>query len=116
MWSRSAAAWTPGYEDADANAMRHVFNPDNRAEARQTMYLSWRVSYYDEAMNQAVLAARRERDSEQRIQMYHALQRKFMQEGPFIYAFQQVRLLAVGPALKDIKQSARRVAYNTATK
>jgi peptide/nickel transport system substrate-binding protein len=110
------SAWTPGYEDADANAMRHIFNPDNRAEARHTMYLSWRVSYYDEAMNQAVLAARRERDPEQRIQMYHALQRKFMQEGPFIYAFQQVRLLAVGPALKDIKQSARRVAYSTATK
>lgn len=110
------SAWTPGYEDADANAMRHVFNPDNRAEAKQTMYLSWRVSYYDEAMNQAVLAARRERDPEQRIRMYHELQRKFMQEGPFIYAFQQVRLLAVAPALKDIKQSARRVAYNTATK
>jgi hypothetical protein len=39
-----------------------------------------------------------------------------MEEGSFIYLFQQVRLLAVGPALKDIKQSARRVAYNTAVK
>ena len=110
------SAWTPGYEDADANAMRHVFNPDNRAEARETMYLSWRVSYYDEEMNRAVVAARRERDPDRRIQMYHAMQRRFMQEGPFIYAFQQVRLLAVGPGLRDIKQSSRRVAYNTATK
>jgi peptide/nickel transport system substrate-binding protein len=80
------------------------------------MYLSWRAGYYDPAMNETVMAARRERDPEQRILMYHALQRRFMQEGPFIYAFQQVRLLAASPALKDIKQSARRVAYTTAVK
>jgi peptide/nickel transport system substrate-binding protein len=110
------SAWTPGYEDADANAIRHIYNPDPRPEAKQTMYLSWRAGYYDPSMNEAVMAARRERDPEQRILMYHALQRRFMQEGPFIYAFQQVRLLAVGPALKDIKQSARRVAYATAVK
>jgi peptide/nickel transport system substrate-binding protein len=48
--------------------------------------------------------------------MYHGLQRRFMQEGPNIYAFQQVRLLAVGAGLRDIRQSARRVAYSTAEK
>lgn len=75
-------AWAPGYPDADANAMRHVYNPDNRAEAKQTMFLSWRAGFDREWFNQAVLGARLIRNEAERAARYHEIQERFMREGP----------------------------------
>jgi peptide/nickel transport system substrate-binding protein len=108
--------WQSGYPDANANTMRHVFNPDNRAEARQAMFLSWRASYANEEMNKASDAARRETNPDVRLSMYHAIQRRFMQEGPFFYIFQNYRTLAVTNNLKEITQNQFKVWYTTAVK
>jgi peptide/nickel transport system substrate-binding protein len=112
----AALSWSPGYPDADANASRHVFNPDNRPEARQTMFLSWRASYFDGDMNALVDRARLIRNEEERRQAYYAIQRRFMEEGPFFYAFQRTRNLAVGNQIADIAQNAFKVSYFSATK
>jgi peptide/nickel transport system substrate-binding protein len=109
-------AWSPGYPDANANAMRHVFNPDNRAEARQTMFLSWRASFDRPWFNDMVLRARMERDPEQRKLMYHEIQERFMREGPFMYNFQQVRQLAMRNEVREFKHHAFKVWYTTARK
>jgi peptide/nickel transport system substrate-binding protein len=108
--------WSPGYPDADANASRHVFNPDNRAEARQGMFLSWRASFYREWFNDAVQRARLERDPEQRKLMYYEIQERFMREGPFMYNFQQVRQLAMRNEVREFKHHAFKVYYTTARK
>lgn len=108
--------WSPGYPDADANASRHVFNPDNRAEAKQTMFLSWRASFSKEWFNDAVQRARLERDEEKRKQLYYEIQERFMVEGPFMYNFQQVRQLAMRNEVKELKHHAFKVFYVTARK
>lgn len=112
----AALSWSPGYPDADANAMRHVFNPDNRMEARQTMFLSWRTSFSSDWFNEAVTKARLIRNEEERRQAYYEIQRRFMQEGPFAYAFQRTRTLGVNNAVADLQQHAFRVFYITARK
>lgn len=108
--------WSPGYPDANANASRHVFNPDNRAEAKQTMFLSWRASYNNDEMNKLVMAARLEKDENKRVAMYHQIQRNFMQDGPFAYIFQQYRQIAMNAQVKEISQNPFKVWYNTAVK
>ena len=105
-----------GYPDADANASRHVFNPDNRAEAKQTMFLCWRASFAKEWFNDAVERARLERDEEKRKQLYYEIQERFMVEGPFMYNFQQVRQLAMRKEVSELKHHAFRVYYTTARK
>ncbi len=108
--------WSPGYPDADANASRHVFNPDNRAEARQGMFLSWRAGFYREWFNDAVQRARLERDPEQRKLLYYEIQERFMREGPFMYNFQQVRQLAMRNEVREFKHHAFKVFYTSARK
>lgn len=108
--------WSPGYPDSNANAMRHVYNPDNRAEAKQGMFLSWRAAYHDESMNKAVLAARLETDPAKRVASYHDIQRRFMAEGPFFYIFQRERIMGAHKDLKSITFHPFRVWYATATK
>jgi peptide/nickel transport system substrate-binding protein len=109
-------AWSPGYPDADANAMRHVFNPDNRAEAKQTMFLSWRAAFDRAWFNDAVQRARLERDEAKRIALYYEIQERFMREGPFMYNFQQIRALAMRKEVRALDHHAFRVFYTSASK
>jgi peptide/nickel transport system substrate-binding protein len=93
-----------------------VFNPDNRLEARQTMFLSWRAGFDREWFNTAVQQARLERDENRRREMYYEIQERFMREGPFGYIFQQVRHLAIRAELRDVVHHAFKVNYATARK
>jgi len=109
-------AWSPGYPDADANASRHVYNPDNRPEAKQTMFLSWRASFDREWFNDAVQRARLERDPDKRVALYYEIQERFMREGPFMYNFQEFRQLAMRREVQGLAHHAFQVYYTTARK
>jgi ABC-type transport system substrate-binding protein len=67
-------------------------------------------------MNQAVLKARLERDPEARIAQYQTILKRFQQDGPFFYIYQQMRNLGVHSQLKEIQASAFKVWYTTAVK
>jgi len=108
----SFLAWAPGYPDADANATRHVFNPDNRPEARQTMFLSWRASFDRPWFNDMVQRARLERDETKRREMYYEIQERFMREGPFLYTLQSYRQLAMRRDVQGIIHHAFEVSYH----
>ena len=63
-------------------------------------------------------AAVRERDSEKRAEMYEALQRKVMQEGPFIIMLQDSKQVALRSNVKNFIMGpvSDLVFYRTVTK
>ena len=108
--------WGAGYPDADSMISRHAVNPDNRTEARLAQYPSWRSSWQDEAINAQADAARMERDPAKRVQMYHAIQKHMMENGPMAYIYQTVRPIAVRKEIKGFAITPFHVYYDTAGK
>jgi peptide/nickel transport system substrate-binding protein len=82
--------WSPDYVDPHSNLDAFARNPDNSEEAQLTGVLAWRNSWQDEEMNRMVTAAAQERDRAKREQMYHEIQKKLQEEGPYAIMFQQV--------------------------
>ena len=109
-------AWQTGVPDAHGNASRLVFNPDNSDEAKATQYPSWRASFFDEAMNDVVLAAVSEADPEKRKQMYAQLQKDWMKTGELAVMFQTYFVAAVRDELQDWTWNGFQVYYDKARK
>ena len=84
------AQWSPDYVDPHSNLDAFARNPDNSEEAQLTGVLAWRNAWQDEEMNQMVTAAAQEQDRAKREQMYHDIQKKLQEEGPYAIIFQQV--------------------------
>ncbi|WP_332065966.1 ABC transporter substrate-binding protein, partial [Bartonella sp. CB189] len=74
--------WNNDSVDPHTMALRLVYNPDNRFEARNTAYPSWQKGYFDANMNQKVMDALFEKDLKKRLSLYADLQREMMQKGP----------------------------------
>ena len=108
--------WQTGVPDAHGNASRLVFNPDNRMEAKQTMYPSWRASFFEEAINKEVDAALFEKDEAKRKQMYFDLQQEIMQKGPSAFIFQQYGVAGANKAISNWSWNAFRAYYSLAAK
>ncbi|HWD13908.1 ABC transporter substrate-binding protein [Pseudochrobactrum sp. sp1633] len=112
----SLMGWATGVPDAHGNASRQIFNPDNRMEAKQTMYPSWRASYFDEAVNKEVDAALFEKDEAKRAELYHALQKEMMEKGPQAYMFQIYNVAGINKGISNWEWNGFRTYYDTATK
>lgn len=112
----SLMGWQTMVPDAHGNASRQIYNPDNRMEAKQTMYPSWRASYFDEAVNKKVDDALFEKDDAKRNQMYFDLQKEMMEKGPQAYMFQLYNVAGVSKAMKNWSWNGFRVYYDTAAK
>lgn len=108
--------WATGVPDAHGNASRQIYNPDNRLEAKQTMYPSWRASYFDEAVNKQVNDALFEKDEAKRIERYHALQKEMMEKGPQAFMFQVYNVAGLNKALSNWDWNGFRAYYTTAAK
>lgn len=108
--------WQTSVPDAHGNASRQIYNPDNRLEAKQTMYPSWRGAYFSEAANKAIDAALFEKDEQKRKEMYYALQREMMQTGPVAYMFQLYNSAGVRKSVKDWNWNGFRTYYAAAGK
>ncbi len=111
-------AWTTGVPDAHGMVSRHVFNPDNSDEFKGTMFPAWRVGWDVAALglNEKVLAAKMETDTEKRRKMYHEIQRVQLAESPFVYMFQKIENIAMRKEVKGLPITAFKKFYAMAHK
>ncbi|WP_375703086.1 ABC transporter substrate-binding protein [Bartonella sp. CL34QHWL] len=109
--------WNNDSVDPHTMASRLIFNPDNRFEARNTAYPSWKHGYFDAKMNQKVEEALFQKDPQKRAQLYADLQRELMQKGPYAFIFQQYSVVAMTPDVKKwVWNSAPRIFYSAIEK
>lgn len=104
-------SWQTSVPHAHGMLSRHAVNPDNSAEAKLTMYPTWRASWFSEDFNKRVDAALFEKDPAKQVEMYKQIQRDHMQHGPFAYMFQLLDTAALGKSVKTWKWNAFRVYY-----
>jgi peptide/nickel transport system substrate-binding protein len=109
--------WGPDYMDPHTNADGFATNTDNSDEAKSKP-LAWRNSWDAPEVTAMTAAAVRERDEEKRKQMYLDLQKKVLDEGPYIIMFQSTSQRAQRSNVKDFVQgpSADVTYYNLTTK
>jgi len=109
--------WGPDYMDPHTNADGFANNTDNSDEAKSKP-LAWRNSWPAEEETKMTAAAVRERDEDKRKQMYLDLQKKVLDDGPYIIMFQSTTQLAERANVKDFVMgpSSDVVYYNLATK
>lgn len=109
--------WGPDYMDPHTNADGFAHNPDNSDNAKGKP-LAWRNAWFDESVNAMTEAAVRERDTAKREQMYKDLQKKVLEDGPFMIMFQNTVLLAQRANLNGfvLGPSNDVVYYNLTTK
>jgi peptide/nickel transport system substrate-binding protein len=109
--------WGPDYMDPHTNADSFARNPDN-SDAPKSKPLAWRNSWDIPEITKMTDAAVRERDAGKREQMYKDLQKKVMDEGPFMIMFQDTVQLATRANVKGFVMGASSdvVYYNLTTK
>lgn len=109
--------WGPDYMDPHTNADSFARNPDN-SDTPKSKPLAWRNSWDIPEITKMTDAAVRERDETKREADYKALQKKVMDEGPFIIMFQDTQQLATRVNVKNFVMgpSSDVVYYNLTTK
>ena len=109
--------WGPDYMDPHTNADSFARNPDN-SDNPKSKPLAWRNSWDIPEITKMTDAAVRERDEGKREKMYKDLQRKVMDEGPFIIMFQDTTQLAERANVKNfiMGPSSDVIYYNLTTK
>ena len=109
--------WGPDYMDPHTNADSFARNTDN-SDAPKSKPLAWRNSWDIPDISKMTDAAVRERDTAKREQLYKDLQKKVMDEGPFVILFQETKQLAERANIKNFVMgpSSDVVYYNLATK
>ncbi|WP_455480446.1 ABC transporter substrate-binding protein [Bartonella sp. B12(2025)] len=111
------AGWNNDSADPHTMALRLIYNPDNRFEARNTAYPSWQKGYFDANMNQKVIDALFEKNPQKRAQIYADLQRELMQTGPYAFIFQKYSIVAMSPVVKKwVWNNAPRIFYSAIEK
>lgn len=109
-------AWMTSVPDAHGNASRLVYNPDNSDEAKLTQYPSWRAGYFDEAMNEKVLAALTAPTEDERRAIYRDLQQEWMKSGEMAVMFQTYNVAAVRDNVQNWTANGFRTYYSEASK
>ena len=109
--------WGPDYMDPHTNADGFAHNTDNSDTAKGKP-LAWRNSWDSPEVTAMTAAAVRERDAAKREQMYKDLQKKVMDEGPYIIMFQSTSQLAQRANVKGFVMgpSSDVTYYNLTTK
>jgi len=110
--------WGPDYMDPHTNADGFVTNIDNSDAATGGKPLAWRNSWQNDDLVKATAAAAQEADEETRKADYIELQKKVLDEGPYIIMFQSISQRADRSNVKGFVQgsSADVTYYNLATK
>jgi peptide/nickel transport system substrate-binding protein len=85
--------WGPDYMDPHTNADSFARNTDN-SDNPATKPLAWRNSWLIPEISKMTEAAVEERDLAKREQDYKDLQKKVMDEGPFVIMFQEIKQTA----------------------
>lgn len=84
-------AYSGGYGDPNAQLSKFAMNPSSLPgagpEADEPSILAWRLGWQIPDLTKLTDAAVRERDSKQRRQMYHQIQRELWESSPFAWCF-----------------------------
>ena len=109
--------WGPDYMDPHTNADSFARNIDN-SDNPKSKPLAWRNSWDIPEISKLTDAAVRERDMKKREQDYLDLQKKVLDEGPFIILFQETKQVATRANVKNfvVGPSSDVVFYQLATK
>ena len=109
--------WGPDYMDPHTNADSFARNTDN-SDAPKSKPLAWRNAWDIPEITKMTDAAVREKDVGKREQDYKDLQKKVMDEGPFVIMFQDTVQLATRANVKGyvMGSSSDVVYYNLTTK
>jgi peptide/nickel transport system substrate-binding protein len=97
--------WDSLYPDADAMVSRFAYNPDNRFEANQTFFPTWRAAWSSDWFNKATMDAKAEQDPAKRVALYTEIQERWMKEAPFGMLFQMVRRIGLSNSVKSMPRS-----------
>jgi peptide/nickel transport system substrate-binding protein len=90
--------WSPDYMDPNSNARAFAWNPDNSDHSNYKM-LAWRNSWYRPEVTAQTEAALVEPSPAKRAKLYRVLQRKVLDESPFIIMFEKVVKVATRPGV-----------------
>jgi peptide/nickel transport system substrate-binding protein len=94
--------WGSDYFDPNSNADTFTSNPDN-SDAGTVKTLAWRNTWEAPELDKEAKAALLERDSAKRAAMYQDIQKKYLENSPFVFIFQQIEVGGYRKNLKDFK-------------
>ena len=81
--------WGPDYQDPHSNAQAFAANPDNSDEG-QVKTLAWRNAWDIPELTRMTQEAVLERDAEKRADFYREIQRRVLEDSPFVILYQEV--------------------------
>lgn len=94
--------WGSDYFDPNSNADTFTANPDN-SDAGTNKTLAWRNTFEAPELDKEAKAALLERDGAKRAAMYQDIQKKYLENSPFVFIFQQIEVAGYRKSLKDFK-------------
>jgi peptide/nickel transport system substrate-binding protein len=94
--------WGSDYFDPNSNADTFTSNPDN-SDAGTNKTLAWRNTFEAPDLDKEAKAALLERDGAKRAAMYQDIQKKYLENSPFVFIFQQIEVAGYRKSLKDFK-------------
>lgn len=81
--------WGPDYQDPHSNAQAFASNPDN-SDQGQVKTLAWRNAWDIPELTRMTQEAVLERDPDKRAAAYHEIQRRMLEDSPFVILYQEV--------------------------
>jgi peptide/nickel transport system substrate-binding protein len=94
--------WGTDYFDTNSNSQAFCENPDD-SDASKLKILAWRSHYVDKQLTAESMAAARELDPAKRIELYHTMQRQFMERAPFAVLLQQTAVATLGRGVSGFR-------------
>ena len=85
--------WGSDYFDPNSNADTFTANPDN-SDAGTNKTLAWRNTFEAPELDKEAKAALLERDGAKRAAMYQDIQKKYLENSPFVFMFQTTKTAA----------------------
>jgi peptide/nickel transport system substrate-binding protein len=87
--------WGTDYFDPNSNSQAFCENPDD-SDTSKLKILAWRSHFVDKQLTAESVAAAHELDPAKRIELYHTMQRQFMERAPFAMLLQQNAVAVMG--------------------
>ncbi len=109
--------WGTDYFDPNSNSQAYCENPDD-SDSSKLKILAWRSHFVDKQLTAQSVAAAHELDPAKRIDLYHTMQREFMDRSPFAMLLQQtsVAVMAKGVSGFRVGPSSDYMYYATIRK
>jgi peptide/nickel transport system substrate-binding protein len=94
--------WGTDYFDPNSNSQAFCENPDD-SDTSKLKILAWRSHFVDKQLMAESVAAAHELDPAKRIELYHTMQRQFMDRAPFAMLLQQNSVAVMAPGVSGFR-------------